>query len=45
MLTKFVEKELEEAPINEYLNYDLSEEINEGIRNAQVLAEEIKQIR
>lgn len=35
----------EKTPINEYLNYELSEEINFGLKEVKILADEIKQIK
>ena len=35
----------EKTPMNEYLNYELSEEINFGLKEVKVLADEIKQIK
>ena len=35
----------DKAPINQYLNYQLSEEINVGIKEVKLLSEEIKFIK
>lgn len=35
----------EKTPINEYLNYDLSEEINLGLKEVKLLSDEIKYIK
>lgn len=35
----------EKTPINEYLNYELSEEINFGLKEAKMLSDEIKHIK
>jgi len=40
-----VEIEVDEVPINEYLDYCLSQDINVEIRDAKVLAEEVKRIK
>ena len=37
--------ENEPAPMNEYLSYDLSSQINNGLFEVKILAEEIKQIK
>lgn len=35
----------EKTPINEYLSYELSEEINFGLKEVKILADEIKHIK
>ena len=44
--TNFMFKiENEPVPVNEYLSYELSEQINNGLYEVKILAEEIKQIK
>ena len=44
--TNFIFKiENEPVPVNEYLSYELSEQINSGLYEVKILAEEIKQIK